>query len=330
MKNLLVVAFNGMLDSSYALTMDTLRTANVLHAGNGTLSRVRVAVVGHTRSVVTGGGLKLATDYTFAELRHWPVVPDWIVIPGLGAATGELINARLQDPDMRGLMSLLQAAPESTRIGASCASVFLLAQAGLLSGKPVTTTWWLASVFRARYPQIALDETKMLVQDGRMLTAGSAFAQLDLVLAIITDVLGSSIAHLCSRYLLIDQRPSQARYMMPAHVQQTDPAVVAAERWIDARISEPISITELASAMAMSTKTLSRRVAAASGVSPLKLVQRRRLLAAVHLIETTPLPVEVVAARVGYQDGTALRKIIKRELATTPTALRSDRGYKCA
>jgi transcriptional regulator GlxA family with amidase domain len=134
---------------------------------------------------------------------------------------------------------------------------------------------------------------------------------------------------LCSRYLLIDQRPSQARYMMPAHVQQTDPAVVAAERWIDARISEPISITELASAMAMSTKTLSRRVAAASGVSPLKLVQRRRLLAAVHLIETTPLPVEVVAARVGYQDGTALRKIIKRELATTPTALRSDRGYKC-
>lgn len=41
-----------------------------------------------------------------------------------------------------------------------------------------------------------------------------------------------------------------------------------------------------------------------------------------HLIETTPLSIEAIAAQVGYQDGTALRKLIKREFGTTPSAMR--------
>ena len=167
-----------------------------------------------------------------------------------------------------------------------------------------------------------LDESRMLVRDGPCLTAGAALSQLDLMLAVLSDVAGESVAHLCSRYLLIDQRSSQARYMMRNHLEHEDRTVIAAERWIDAHLAQPMTVTALSSELALSPKTLARRIKAATGVSPIKFIQRRRLSHAAHLLETTSLSIEMVAAQVGYQDSTALRKLIKREFDVTPSTLR--------
>ena len=51
-------------------------------------------------------------------------------------------------------------------------------------------------------------------------------------------------------------------------------------------------------------------------------MQRRRLQREVHLIETTPLSIDAVVQHVGYQDATALRKLVKREFGVLPKALR--------
>jgi transcriptional regulator GlxA family with amidase domain len=163
----------------------------------------------------------------------------------------------------------------------------------------------------------------MLVRDGPYLTAGAAFAQLDLALAIVAATMGPKVAHLCSRYMLIDRRASQARYMIPSHIRHVDDIVIAAERWIDTHLSRPISVSDLASAIALSPKTLARRIFAATGLSPVRFLQRRRVMEAVRLIETSTMTVDTIATKVGYQDATALRKIIKRELGTTPSALRA-------
>lgn len=322
MKTILILALDGVMDSSLTITLDTIRAGQSFQARASRPGRIQVLVASHRKAVRTGGGLRLNADLSFAEASRDAIRPDWIVIPGLGLVSDKAIAARLEQKDAVAAMELLQQMPGSVRIGASCSSVFLLAETGLLARRHVTMTWWLAHLFRARYPDVRLDETKMLVRDGPYLTAGSAYAQLDLALAIVTDMMGPSIAHLCSRYLLIDQRPSQARYMMQTHVQHVDPTVVAAERWIDSHLSVPINITELAAALAVSPKTLARRIDAATGVSPVKFVQRRRLLHAAHLIESTAMSIEAIAAEVGYQDGTALRKLVKREFGTTPAALR--------
>lgn len=266
--------------------------------------------------------MRLGADLLLSEAIKGDLKPDWIVLPGLGLVSDSAISTRLVQKDAVAAMEVLRRFAGTAMIGASCSSVFLLAETGLLAQRHVTMTWWLAHLFRVRYPDVRLDETRMLVRDASFLTAGSAFAQLDLALAIVSDIMGSATAHLCSRYLLIDQRPSQARYMMPTHRQHADPTVIAAERWIDRHISGPISVTDLASALAVSPKTLARRIDAATGVSPVKFVQRRRLLHAAHLIETSSLSIEAIAAKVGYQAGTALRKLIKREFGTTPAALR--------
>lgn len=314
MKKLLVLALDGVMDSSLAITLDTLRAARAFRGRND----VEWSVIGHRRTVRTGGGLRLSVDATFRDdLRA-----EWIIIPGLGLTSAEQIATRFRRSDAIAAMELLRGRV-AKRVAASCSAVFLLAEAGLLANRSATTTWWLAQIFRERHPDVRLDEGRMLVRDGAYLTAGSAFAQLDLALAVVTATMGAETARLCSRYMLIDRRESQARYMIPSHVRHVDETVLAAERFIDAHLGEAITITDLADAVAVSPKTLARRISAATGLSPVRFLQRRRLMEAVHLIETTTMTVETIATQVGYQDSTALRKIIKRELGTTPSALRT-------
>jgi transcriptional regulator GlxA family with amidase domain len=323
MKTILILALEGVMDSSLAITLDTLKAGQAFSARAGKPDCIRILTAGHRKFIRTGANLRLATDFTFKEMLNSPLKPDWIVIPGLGLVSEAAISTRFAKRDATEAMCLLQNADnDAIKIGASCSSVFLLAQAGLLDGRQATMTWWLAHVFRSRHPDVKLDETKMLVRDGQYLTAGSAFSQLDLALAIVADTMGTAVAHLCSRYLLIDERPSQARYMIHTHTQHVDPTVIAAERWIDAHLSNPISVIDLSSQLAVSPKTLARRIEAATGVSPVKFIQRRRLLHASHLIATTSMSIDAIAGKVGYQDGTALRKLVKREFGTTPAGLR--------
>jgi transcriptional regulator GlxA family with amidase domain len=323
MKKLLILALDGVMDSSLAVTLDTLRTAQGFFERSGRRGGLQWFVVGSRRNIRTAGGLRATAGCTIREALADGVDAEWLLVPGLDMTSRRAIDARLARNDARAAIELLRERRVAKRIAASCSSVFLLAEAGLLDGRAATTTWWLAQTFRERYPAVLLDETRMLVHDGAYLTGGSLFAQLDVALAVVTATMGAGIAHLCSRYMLIDRRASQARYMIPSHVRHVDEVVIAAERWIDAHLTEPITVTALASALAVSPKTLSRRIVAATGLSPVRFLQRRRVLEAMHLIETSTMTIEDVAEQVGYQDGTALRKIIRRELGTTPSSLRS-------
>lgn len=306
-----------------AITLDTIRTGQSLLARSARGGAVRLLVAGHRSSVRLGASMRVQADLDFASVTREVPRPDWVIVPGLGLVSDEAIRARFTKRDALAAARLLAQLPEQTRIGASCSAVFLLAEAGLLAGRHCTMTWWLARQFRQRYPEVLLDEAKMVVRDGRILTAGSAFAQLDLSLAVVAETMGTSVADMCSRYLLIDRRPSQARYMIHTHTRHVDPTVIAAERWIDAHISEPIAVAELAGALGVTPRTLARRLHAAIGASPVKFIQQRRLQHAAHLIETTARPLEAIAAEVGYQDSTTLWKLVKREFGVTPASLRS-------
>lgn len=321
MKIITALVLDGVFDSSLSITLDTLHAAQSILAARGGAPQVKVRTIAAKTYITTGAGLRVKADLQIKTVKQ--AVSDWIIVPGLGYRSDqELSECFARSDTMQAMYWLAAAGAGKAKIAASCSSVFLLAQAGLLNGRKATTAWWLAQAFRARYPAVMLDEARILVRDGPCLTAGAALSQLDLMLAIVSDVWGESVAHLCSRYLLIDQRSSQARYMMRDHLEHEDPTVIAAERWIDAHLAQPMTVTALSSELALSPKTLARRIEAATGVSPIKFIQRRRLSHAAHLLETTALSIEAVAAQVGYQDSTALRKLIKREFGVTPSTLR--------
>ena len=289
-----------------------MRAAQSFAARSKAATPFEYRVLSSRAQLRTGCGLKLRSDGTFRQALSSDALPHWVVVPALGEY-GSQLAAHLSRPDAVQAQRLLRSLhARKVRIGASCAAVFVLAEAGLLAGHEVTTTWWLAAQFRARFPDLRLDERRMVVRDGHLLTAGSAFSELDL----------DYYADLCARYLLIDRRPSQARYMVASHLRSHDAAVATAERWIDDHLAEPITVRALSKAVAMSEKTFSRKVQAAIGMSPVKLIQRRRLMMATHLIETSKASIEEVAARVGYRDSTTLRRLIRRDLGTSPTGLR--------
>jgi len=87
-----------------------------------------------------------------------------VLVPALGAKMPEALAARLARADVADAVALLQTwAHGGAALGAACTGTFVLAESALLDGQRATTSWWLAPMFRQRYPRIALDESRMLV-----------------------------------------------------------------------------------------------------------------------------------------------------------------------
>ncbi|MBL1110021.1 hypothetical protein JK361_36595 [Streptomyces sp. 5-8] len=94
----------------------------------------------------------------------------------------------------------------------------------MLAGRRATTSWWLAPYFRKRYPAVTMDETRMVTTCDGVTTAGAAFGHVDLAPAIVR-MTSPALADPVARYLVVDERPSQAAYTISAALAQSDPAI---------------------------------------------------------------------------------------------------------
>lgn len=319
MYRILVLALDGVMESSLALTRDTIATADRLSVlQSGSIRFSTTLFCPGRRRIRTGVGTHITVEPEIGRRRY-----DALVVPGLGLTTAEEIDLFFARRSSRGVVEWLRRnGRRFPLVGASCSAVFLLAEAGLLMNKAATTTWWLAAAFRDRHPDVELDESRMLVETDGILCAGAALAQIDLMLHLIARAASPELSRAVSRALAIDRRPSQARYMMLSAVAGLGKEVVGIERWIRANHSRPFSIPEMASALGMSPRTLDRRVRVATGRGPSQLVQRIRLEQAAHLIETSELSLDDVADRVGYRDATTLRRLLRRHLDMNPSEMR--------
>ncbi len=244
---------------------------------------------------------------------------DVLVLPGLFATKDSSIDRLLSRPDVQRVVELLpRAAKKGAIIAASCSATFLLAAAGLLDGGSATTTWWLMPFFARRFPKVKLRADRMVVEHGKVLSAGSAFAHADLMLAVVARLTSPSLANLAANYLVLDSRASQSRYMVMDHLRSFDPLLRTLEEFVTANLDRQLSLSELAHAAATSPRTLARRVERGVGMTPLEFVQRVRVTHAVHLLETTKDAVEEVAARVGYADAAAFRRVFRRHAGESP------------
>jgi transcriptional regulator GlxA family with amidase domain len=242
------------------------------------------------------------------------MVPDLGVVPAIGfKMPGPLVEA-LARPDMRDASRILHSwADRGTTVTAACVGTFVLAESGLLDDQDATTTWWLAPLFRQRYPRIRLDESRMVVKSGKFVTAGAALSHMDLALSLIRQK-SPKLASLTAKYLIVDTRPSQSAYILSDHLTHSDPMVQQFERWARSRLAEGFSLDEAADAAGASKRTLARRMEAVMGKSPLSYFQDLRVEHAVHLLKTSDQTIEEIAAQVGYAEGVTLRTLLRRRL----------------
>ena len=315
-----VLALDGVFDLGLAACLDTLAMANGLagHLPSGGDAPFEVRVVGVRRRVLTQHGLTVPVSAA-AGLRR----PDVVVLPALGATTPTAIAAALERRDVIDARELLTTwAKRGARICAACGGTFILAETGLLDGGTATTTWWLAPMFRARYPNIALDDSQMVIVSGRCVTAGAALAHVDLGLWLVRQR-SPALASLVARYLVVEPRPTSSTYAIPDHLAHADPIVEQFERWARGTLSTKFSLHEAARAVGTSGRTLSRRMQQVLGKTPVSYIQELRVERAVHLLRTSDATVDAIAAEVGYSDAVTLRTLLRRKTGRGVRELRN-------
>ena len=304
-----ILVLDDVFDLGLSAVLDVFQTANELIEMTGLgVTRFDSRIVGVRRLVRSSHGLVVPVRPPTAR------APDCVVVPAIGYKMPGPLEAALERPDVRDATEFLRRrARQSAMVTAACIGTFVLAESGLLDAQRATTTWWLAPLFRKRYPNVTLDESNMIVKSGRLVTAGAALGHLDLALWLVRSV-SPQLATLTAKYLIVDSRPSQSAYALTDHLVHDDPVVQRFETWARARLTRGFSLDEAAKAVGASKRTLARHMQDVLGKSPLSYFQSLRVERAVHLLKTGNASVEEIAARVGYADGATLRSLLRREL----------------
>lgn len=311
------LVLDGVFDTGLTAILDALSTANEIAGMAGERPPFELRLFGLRRRIRTGLGLMVDVE-PVRSFKH----ADWLVVPAPNAKTPALLREVLQRRDVRDATTWLRERHRrGVGIAAACVGTFVLAEAGLLDNREATTTWSLAPFFRERYPRVRLDDSRVLVGAGDIVTAGAAMSHLDLALWLIRRV-SPDLAGNVARLLLIDRRTLQAPYVVPDFLAHADPLIAQFERWARDNLRKGFSLQDAADALAVGPRTLQRRTDAVLGKSPLAFFQDLRIQRAQHLL-VLGHDLEDIAVDVGYADATTLRTLLRRKLGRGVKELRA-------
>ena len=313
-----VLALEGVFDTGLTTVLDSLTMANSLGRATAVATTgFDITVVGMRPEVHTELGLRVPVR----DMSGAPA-PDWVVMPAINRMSGEALVSALGREDVVDALGALRSwRSGGARVAAACTGTFVLAESGLLDGGEATTTWWLSPLFRQRYPKVHLDAHRIVVPSGNVLTAGAALSHLDLALWLIRNS-SPELAALVARYLVFDSRLSQSAYAISDHLSHSDPLVERFDRWVREHLDTAISLDVVADALATSTRTLTRRLNAVLGKTPVEYIQDLRIERAIQLLRTSKLTVDRIAEQVGYADGVTLRTLLRRRIGKGVRELR--------
>jgi len=266
--------------------------------------------------VVTSSTLALVAARAYGRVRGG--------IDTLMVAGGRGTDRALQD---RGLIRWLRAiAPKTGRVASVCTGAFLLAEAGLLDGKSVTTHWSKVAVLAERYPRLRVDPDPIFIGQGRIWTSAGVTAGMDLALALVEEDHGRELAARVARELVLFlKRPGgQSQFSTQLQTQLSDREPIAElQAWIADHPAADLSVAALARRAAMSPRNFARVFQRTVGVTPAEHVERVRLEAARRRLEESDANVDEVASQCGFGTRESLRRAFQRSLKVSPTAYRS-------
>lgn len=259
------------------------------------------------------GGPDVIVDDDFAVLRR----ADTIVIPGWSHSDDVPTPALVEE--------LRAAVDRGARVVSFCSGAFALAAAGLLDGRRATTHWSHAAKFGARYPAVEFDPKVLYVVDGSLLTSAGSAACIDLSLHIVRRDHGASVANAVARDLVVPpHRDGGQAQFIDAPVPECEGADPLNETlaWALGNLDGDLSLRALSRHAAMSTRNFTRRFAALTGTTPHRWVVHQRVAAAQRLLESTTLPVEIVAERCGFGTAASMRGHFRATVHASPSAYR--------
>jgi transcriptional regulator GlxA family with amidase domain len=257
-------------------------------------------------------GLVLQVPRSLASLRR----ADTIVIPPC------------DDPSTVSeatITAIRQAHDRGARLISLCTGALVLARTGLLDGRRAVTHWAECEAFAAAYPSVTVDPKVLYVDEGDILTAAGSAASIDLCLYVVRLDHGAEVAGRLARKLVVQPHRDggQAQYIdLPMPSPRDVEPFTDTLAWMSEHLHEPLSVADLAHRSAMSPRSFARHFAATTGSTPYRWLLRQRIQIAQRLLETSDLPIDLVAERTGLGNATNLRKHFHRQVGTSPFAYR--------
>ncbi|WP_328403264.1 GlxA family transcriptional regulator [Nocardia sp. NBC_00403] len=210
------------------------------------------------------------------------------------------------------------------RIVSICTGAFVAAAAGLLDGRPATTHWNQADLFRRTFPKVHLDPDVLYVDDGDVLTSAGAAAGIDICLHLVRRDHGSEVANRVARRCVIPpwRDGGQAQYIEQPVPPSASTGTAAARHWALENLGLPLTMDDLAAHARMSKRTFARRFRDEVGMSPGRWLIQQRVFRARDLLESTDLPIDRIAGEVGFATGGSLRQHLHEAIGVSPRTYR--------
>lgn len=306
-----VLAFDGI--SPFHLSVPCLVFGEERTVAGGPRFQVRVCAA-EPGPLRTSAGFTVEVPYGLEAMRGADivVVPSWHDDAGPSAPPA-LVRA-LQAAHRRGAV-----------VVGLCLGAFLLAEAGLLDGRPATTHWYAAPAFAERFPKVRLQPDVLYVDDGDLLTSAGTVAGIDCCLHLLRVRHGAEAANRAARRMVVapHRQGGQAQY-----IEQPVRAPVERDRlgplleWLGGHLHQPHTLDGLAHRALMSRRTFTRRFRQATGTTVGQWLQGQRLALAQRLLESSDRPVEAVAADAGFGSAVSLRQGFREAFGISPSAYR--------
>lgn len=265
--------------------------------------------------VASSSGLALVAERSWRDLG---TVDTLLVSGGIGVEqamrSGELVDwLRLN-------------ATSARRYGSVCTGAMLLARAGLLEGRRVTTHWAYAKRLAEMAPAAHVQPDAVFTRDGSLWTSAGVTAGMDMALAMVEADWGRKLALEVARQLVMYIKRTGGASQLSAALDAQSRALHGRFRelaaWVLAHPEEDMSITTLAQESGMSTRHFARCFREEMGMTPAKFVEGVRFDAACQALGDGHEPVESIAARCGFGSAETLRRVFIRRTGLSPAAYR--------
>lgn len=301
---LLVPRFSMM---GFAAGVEPLRSANRL---SGTQLFEWQLVSADGKPVEASNGIAVATQGSPADLGKVDMV---IVCAGLEAPEVER-SSKVHH-------QLRRLARHGTLVGAISSGSFLLAEAGVLTGRRCTVHWEYLEAFRARYPQLEVTED-LYVIDHNVFTCSGGTAALDLMVHFISQVAGSKLALAVAEQFIHPQvrtQEEQQRLDLHARYRIENPKLIQVISLMEGALDEPVELREMARRANISVRQIERLFREHIGASPKTFYLDLRLAKARTLLRRTLDSLRTIALECGFGSPSHFCHAYKRRYGIPPT-----------